>query len=402
MKKATSLFFVTVLVVLLVGSFSFVGCKSNAPVAEESTTTAAEESTTTAAEESTTTAAETTAAPVKLTKFTWISPRGTLEVMDDYNLWVAIEMGYFKDLGLDVVMEPGPADALACTKFVDQKKADVGYPSPGVLTASVDTGMDVIQAFEMMASQVFDFGVTKDSPIKTVQDLKGKTISIGMAGWTVIVDPILAEAGIDPTTVKYVTAGDSWGQAVAKGKADAALCWRGLRAQWDAQGLNLRYLIGDTFSKQPANGYCVRKSDLADPAKKDLIVKFFKGAAMGIEFARINPRAAAQITYDKFASVREQMKPELALDSLNQLHWSYTESERNLGGYGMSPEDSWKIYLDIIYQLKQTKNHLTADQVITNELIKDINNFDKAKVKSDAESFQLNDTWKNVEVKGNW
>ncbi|MCL4384872.1 MAG: ABC transporter substrate-binding protein [Actinobacteria bacterium] len=401
MKKITLLFFVTVLIILLVVSFSFVGCKSNAPTTGETTTTAA------AAEETTTTAAAaeettTTAAPGNLTKMTFISPRGTLEVMDDYNLWVAIEMGYFKDFGIDVDMEPGPNDALATTKFVDQKKADVGYPSPGVLTASVDTGMDVIQVFEMMASQVFDFAVKQDSPIKTVQDLKGKTISIGMSGWTVIVDPILVEAGIDPKSVKYVTVGESWGQAVAQGQADAALCWRGLRAQWDAQGLNLRYLIGETFSKHPANGYCVRKSDLSDSAKKDLYVKFFKAAAMGIEFARINPRAAAQITYNKFAAVREQMTPKLALDSMNQLHWAYTESERKLGGYGMSPVDSWKNYLDTIYQLGQTKNHLTVDQVITNDLIKDINSFDKAKVKSDAENFKLDDTWKNVEVTGNW
>jgi len=398
-RKITLLFFTTILILSLILSFSFVGCKSSTSTTAEATTTTAA-----AAEETTTTSAakETTTTSGNLTKIVWISPRGTLEVMDDYNMWVAIEMGYFKDFGIEVDMEPGPNDALACTKFVDQKKADVGYPSPGVLTSSIDTGMDVIQAFEMMASQVFDFAVKQDSPIKTVQDLKGKTISIGMSGWTVIVDPILYEAGIDPKSVKYVTVGESWGQAVAQGQADAALCWRGLRAQWDAQGLNLRYLIGETFSKHPANGYCIRKSDLSDPAKRDLYVRFFKAAAMGIEFARHNPRAAAQITYNKFAAVREQMKPKLALDSMNQLHWAYTESERKYGGYGMSPVDSWKSYLEAIYKLGQIKNQLTVDQVITNDLIKDINNFDKDKVKKDAENFQLDDTWKNVEVTGNW
>lgn len=32
-------------------------------------------------------------------RFTWISPRGTIEVMDDYPYWVAKKMGYFGDLG---------------------------------------------------------------------------------------------------------------------------------------------------------------------------------------------------------------------------------------------------------------------------------------------------------------
>ena len=39
---------------------------------------------------------------------TWISPRGTIEVMDDYAIWVAQEMGYFGDLGVEVKLEPGP------------------------------------------------------------------------------------------------------------------------------------------------------------------------------------------------------------------------------------------------------------------------------------------------------
>ena len=136
-----------------------------------------------------------------LAKMIWISPRGTLEVMDDYNLWVADAMGYFKEMGLERHPQPGPSDAFSCTKYVDQHQADVGYPSPGVLTASVDSGMDVIMVYEMMLGQVFDFGVKKDSPIHSVKDLAGKTIALGDAGWQVIVDPILEEAGLGPKSV---------------------------------------------------------------------------------------------------------------------------------------------------------------------------------------------------------
>ena len=53
----------------------------------------------------------------ELYDLTFITPRGTIEVMDDYNLWVAIDMGYFKELGLNVIMEGGPTDAFAATKY---------------------------------------------------------------------------------------------------------------------------------------------------------------------------------------------------------------------------------------------------------------------------------------------
>ncbi len=336
-----------------------------------------------------------------LEPMTFITPRGTLEVMDDYNLWVAQEMGYFEELGINLIMEPGPNEALATTKFVSENQADVGYPSPGVLTSSVDTGMDIVMAFGMMASQVFNFSVKEDSDIDSVQDLAGKTISIWAPGGEVVALPLLVELGIDVDDIDFIY-GSNWGQLVALGEADAALSWEGLRAQWDAIGLGLRHFVGYEFSDMPANGYAARRSDLDDPQKRQMLINFFKAGAMGIEFARHNPRAAAQITYGKFAAVREQMTPELALQSLQQLHWLYTDSERNLGGYGTFPVESWNTYLDIIYELGQVRKNMDFDDVATNELIDEINDFDRARVKADAEAFKLNDTWSKVKVTGEW
>src|ERR1039458_3115278 len=57
----------------------------------------------------------------------WISPRGSLEVMDDYNLHVAMQMGYFQQFGIEPVLIAGPlSDALAATTFVAANKADMG------------------------------------------------------------------------------------------------------------------------------------------------------------------------------------------------------------------------------------------------------------------------------------
>ena len=138
----------------------------------------------------------------------WISPRGTLQVMDDFNLWVPIKMGYFKKLGIDAQLIAGPiSDALASTKFVAQNKADMGYPSPGVLTASIDSGIPVKSVWDVISGQVFDFALPADSPIKSPKQLAGKPIALGSAGWKAIVDPMLVELGIDPKSVKYVDRG---------------------------------------------------------------------------------------------------------------------------------------------------------------------------------------------------
>lgn len=337
-------------------------------------------------------------AEMPMDKVVWVSPRGTLEVMDDNNLWAAIEMGYCSDLGIELELQAGPQESLAPTRLVAEGQADVGYPSPGVLVTSIDTGIPVILAWEMMMGQVFDFAVPKGSDIKSIADLEGKSISLWAPGANVVVDPILIEAGVDPATVEYVVGGAQWGQVVAQGQADAALAWRGLAAQWDAQGLELDYIVGNDFSDHPSNGYDVRKSDLEDPEKVDTLNRFFQCVAMGLDFARQNPRAAAQITYNQFPALQEQMTPQLAIDSMLQLACGYYESY-NLGkGYGYHDLDAWDNYIQTVYDLGQIENRLAVDDVVTNQFVEAANKFDAERVKQDAENFQLSPEWQDVQV----
>jgi NitT/TauT family transport system substrate-binding protein len=80
-------------------------------------------------------------------KVIWVTPRGTLDVMDDYNMWVSQKLGYFKDNGLEVELQGGPTDGSG-HKLVSEGAADVGYPSPGVLLSGIDAGMPLIMAWE--------------------------------------------------------------------------------------------------------------------------------------------------------------------------------------------------------------------------------------------------------------
>src|SRR5438045_5692551 len=66
-------------------------------------------------------------------KLTWVSPRGTLEVMDDYPLWVAKKLGYFDQMGINIDLQPGPLGGANVMALLPAKQADVSFPSPGVL-----------------------------------------------------------------------------------------------------------------------------------------------------------------------------------------------------------------------------------------------------------------------------
>ena len=329
----------------------------------------------------------------------WISPRGTLDVMDDFDLWVPIKMGYFSKLGINAKLIAGPiGDALACTKFVAQNQADMGYPSPGVLTASIDSGIPVKSIWDMISGQVFDFALPANTSITNVKQLAGKKIALGSAGWSTIVDPILVGVGLDPKSVTYVNAGNQWAQSVESGQADAGLAWEGLRAQWAGQGLKLKYLIGTTFSKQPSNVYSVRADDLSDPAKVDLYTRFLQGMIMGLEFAKANPRAAAQITYTSRPALQKSLKPQAAYDSFVELATAYGTSHRAGQGWGWHYSPGWAGYLDIVHDLGQTKKLLGSSDVFTNSLVTAANKkADTATAVSDAKAFKLSATFQGVD-----
>ncbi len=330
----------------------------------------------------------------------WISPRGTLQVMDDFNLWVPLKMGYFKSLGLDARLIAGSvSDALASTKFVAQNKADMGYPSPGVLASSIDGGIAVKSVWNVISGQVFDFALPLNSPITSPKQLKGKRIALGSSGWKVIVDPMLVELGIDPKSVKYVAAGASWTQAAATGMADAALAWEGLRHQLAGQGLKLKYLRGSTWSKFPSNVYSVRASDLDDPAKRDLYTRFLQGVVMGLEFTKANPRAAAQITYGSLPDLQKTLKPQLALDSMLELAHAYGTSHLKGQGWGYSYAKGWANYLKVVHDLDQTKKLLTTRQVFTNDLQAAANKkANVAQARADAKKFKLDSQFAATKV----
>jgi hypothetical protein len=147
----------------------------------------------------------------------WVSPRGTIEVLDDYPYWVAKKFGYFGDI--ETTLDAGPIDATANVKLVDQEQADMGYPSPGVFSLALEQEIPLTSVWEMGAYDVFDFAFRKGQAVKSLAELQGKTVVLGSPGWSAICAPMFAQAGVDPTTIKYADAGNTWGRPCNKGRA---------------------------------------------------------------------------------------------------------------------------------------------------------------------------------------
>ncbi len=331
----------------------------------------------------------------------WVSPRGTLEVLDDYPYWVAQRFGYFGDIETELL--PAIMEATSSSKAVADGQADMSYVSPGVFSLGVEAGIDLVSVWQMGAYDVFDIAFNKDNTeITSVADLAGKTVVLGDIGWSAIVDPMVAQAGGDPGMVQYNAAGPGWGPALAEGQADAALCWEGLRAQWFAQGLDFNYILGKDWSKFPANSFQIRRTDFEDAALAELYTNYLRGWAMGLEFGYQNPRAATQITMEE-----ESIGPALnntfadkavAVESMWQLATVYRGDWATREGWGSANMEDWNLFLTTIRDIGQLTRDITAEEIVSNDYVAGANEFDMEQVTADASGFELAEEFAAVEA----
>ncbi|MEM5469535.1 MAG: ABC transporter substrate-binding protein [Sulfitobacter sp.] len=321
---------------------------------------------------------------------TWISPRGTIEVMDDYAIWVAQEMGYFGDLGVELDMQAGPPGGTAVVQFVSVGQADMGFPAPGILGNSIENEMGLVSIFGTGYLDLFNIAFRKGEGMTDLKGLEGKTVLLGSAAWQSIADPMLRAVGVDVSKVNYVEAGfPNWTAALASGEGDACLTWEGLRALLDKNNQNFDYWMGMRGSPLPSNSQVVRRADVEDPDRKVFLQAYVKGLAMAHEFAEQNPRAAADIVFKALPATKQGFGARAGTESLMQIHRTFKGDMSQRAGWGEHDIAGFQKFFDVQKEIGLLSTDIDASNFVLNDFIADGNDFDKDKVKADAMNYAL-------------
>jgi NitT/TauT family transport system substrate-binding protein len=310
---------------------------------------------------------------------------------------VAQKMGWYEKAGFKVELVPLPGST-DCVKTVATKDLPYSLPSVEPLAIITPQGVKAKNYYTAYQGNIYGIAVPEASPVQSIKDLKGKKIGVtSMAsGGVIVARALAANHGLDPDRdVTIVVAGEA-GQTAAllrSNQVDALSQFDTQYALAENAGAKLRFLEKDNepIAKFPSNGLVALDETLK--TQRAQAVALAQGYAKGTVFAIANPEAALRITYEVFPQVRGTGRDEATAirDDLKTLEARIKNWKLESGGvtkWGENSEANYQAYLDFLVKFGVIKTPVKAADVISNDLIADINAFDQAEVIKMAKEYK--------------
>jgi NitT/TauT family transport system substrate-binding protein len=239
--------------------------------------------------------------------------------------------------------------------------------------------------------------VPEGSSIKTIAELKGKKIgvpSFGSGGLTYGKAYVRA-AGLDPdkdVTFIPIGSGSQAVGAVRQKIVDAVAFWNVANVRFELAGLKLRDLdIGEKFRALPDLSLIAKNDTIKNNPK--MLIGFARAVSKAVDFTRANPEAAVYITWKVYPESRsKEADPQKALAEglkiFQERSPSWTNPKTN-GKNGLFLEDDWRNLSDFLLAGGQIAKSVPTSRIYTNDLIDQINNYDRNAVIQQAKNFDL-------------
>lgn len=142
---------------------------------------------------------------------------------DHAPLFVALEKGYFTNHGLEVEMI-APSNPNDPPKLVAAGKADIAVSYQHQHQMQIDQGLPLVRIATLVATPLNSLVVLADGPIKSLADLKGKTIGYSVGGFeTVLLKVMLEKHGLKLSDVKLVNVNFSLSPSLFTGQVDGVI-----------------------------------------------------------------------------------------------------------------------------------------------------------------------------------
>ncbi|MBU2648881.1 ABC transporter substrate-binding protein [bacterium] len=234
---------------------------------------------------------------------------------DHAPLFVALERGYFQNAGLEVefIAPSNPNDP---PKFVAAGKADIAVSYQHSHYLQVAQGLPLVRIATLVATPLNSLVVLRDGDIKSIADLKGKTVGYSVGGFeTVLLKVMLEKQGLHLSDVKLVNVNFSLSPSLFAGKTDAVI---GAFRNFELNQMEIEKRPGRAFFVEeygvPAYDELILVAH-RDTIAQEKILKFVDALTLGVQYLVNHPDESWQL----FIRGRKELD-----DELNRRAWADT------------------------------------------------------------------------------
>ncbi|HKX10535.1 MAG TPA: ABC transporter substrate-binding protein [Stellaceae bacterium] len=309
---------------------------------------------------------------------------------------IATKMGWFKDAGISVELVPLPGST-DCVKLVGTGDIPYALPSVEPLASLRPQGLKAKVFYTAYQGNIYGPAVPAESPIKTLADLKGKRIGVqamASAGYPVI-RAIVASEGMDPDTdISVIVVGEGAQAAalVRSGQVDALSLYDVQYALIENAGVPLRRIEAKQIDRYPSNGFIALDETLEK--NRAQAVALTQGYAKGTLFAIANPEAAVRSLWEVFPLTKATGKDEATAlkDDMKAIQARIVNWRLDKAGvthWGENSIANYDAYLDFLLKWQVIKQKPNVADVVTNDLLTDIDKFDPDAVTAQAKAYKF-------------
>jgi NitT/TauT family transport system substrate-binding protein len=234
---------------------------------------------------------------------------------------VALYKGFFKEEGADVT---GIVASQGGGTSVRNAMAGVAYgeANPGAIAVAIQQGADIkIVSDNVLTIAEFAWMVKKDSPIKTIQDLKGKKIGYTNPRSTsqALAILLLQKAGYKPEDAQLVKTG-GFGPMLAALDLDQIDVAAVTEPLWSKVRDKYRVLITGAEALPPLDNVVGMATGEAIKNRGDFIRAVIRARRRAVEFMIAHPDEAGDLVAKDF-----NITPDVARNAVRNLTKSYTQ-----------------------------------------------------------------------------
>ena len=332
------------------------------------------------------------AQPLPKVKYMLSAKKGTTH----YPATLAEHLGFFREGGYDIEVLPG-AGSGGMIRQVIAKQVDIGQGSPGAILMAMQAGNKLKGVYTIFYKDVFPMVTLADSKVRKVEDLKGGALGISefSGGEVAIARGVLARAGLTVgKDVNLLPVGETPATALLSlrsGRVGAYMSGFQDIVALRYQEPNMREIVIPQTSKFQSQ-IVVMRQEVFEKDRK-MVLALSRGLAKATLFALTNP-AAAQAILAKLAPA-EYVDPKfgrLFLDTVLDLTQPPADAFAK-GEFGRNHIEAWEAYQAFLITGKTAaEGALEKPQdlpgFLTNELIGEINNFDKERIRKMAREYR--------------